>query len=206
MSLAQRAIAVGPAAPARTARTAMTRTLGRGCRRLMWERGSSMVEEEATNPSRLLRVLAVSAGLVVLGELLLPTAGLAGLLLRLLFALAYPFALLATGFFTRAERRWLARLRHPSEVLAGLQALRPAAAAGVDGSVSEAYEVEQMDEDVDALGELDPERVEAGLREAGHVDDDQPVDEVESVERELGRHRRQAEARQPPQQRQLEAQ
>jgi O-antigen/teichoic acid export membrane protein len=95
---------------------------------------------------RLLRVLTVSAGLVVLGELLLPTAGLAGLLLRLLFALAYPFALLATGFFTRAERRWLARLRHPSEVLAGLQALRPAA-AGVDGSVSEAYEVEQMDED-----------------------------------------------------------
>ena len=52
----------------------------------------------------------------------------------------------ATGFFTRAERRWLARLRHPSEVLAGLQALRPAA-AGVDGSVPETYEAELRDED-----------------------------------------------------------
>lgn len=95
---------------------------------------------------RLLRVLTVSAGLVGLGELLLPTEGFAGLLLRLLFALAYPIALLATGFFTRAERRWLARLRHPSEALAALQALRPAA-AGVDGSVPETYEVEQMDDD-----------------------------------------------------------
>jgi hypothetical protein len=95
---------------------------------------------------RLLRVLAVSAGLVGFGELLLPTEGFVGLVLRLLFALAYPFALLATGFFTRAERRWLARLRHPSEVLAGLQALRPAA-AGVDGSVPETYEAELRDED-----------------------------------------------------------
>jgi O-antigen/teichoic acid export membrane protein len=96
---------------------------------------------------RLLRVLTVSAALVGLGELLLPTAGFAGLVLRLLFALAYPFALLGTGFFTRAERRWLARLRHPAEALAGLRALRPAA-AGVDGQVSETYEVEQMDDDV----------------------------------------------------------
>jgi O-antigen/teichoic acid export membrane protein len=95
---------------------------------------------------RLLRVLTVSTVLVGLGELLLPTEGFAGLLLRLLFALAYPFALLATGFFTKGERRWLARLRHPADVLASLQALRPAA-AGVDGSVSETYEVEQMDED-----------------------------------------------------------
>jgi O-antigen/teichoic acid export membrane protein len=95
---------------------------------------------------RLLRVLTISAALVGLGELLLPTEGFAGLVLRLLFALAYPFALLATGFFTQDERRWLARLRHPSEVLADLQALRPVA-AGVDGSVSETYEVEQMDDD-----------------------------------------------------------
>jgi O-antigen/teichoic acid export membrane protein len=95
---------------------------------------------------RLLRVLTVSAGLVALGELLLPTEGLVGLVLRLLLALAYPFALLATGFFTPGERVWLARLRHPSVVLADLQALR-SVAAGVDGSVSETYEVEQMDED-----------------------------------------------------------
>jgi O-antigen/teichoic acid export membrane protein len=95
---------------------------------------------------RLLRVLTVSAGLVGLGELLLPTEGFAGLVLRLLFALAYPFALLASGFFTRGERRWLARLRHPAEVLASLRALR-ASAAGVDGAVPEIYEAEQMDED-----------------------------------------------------------
>jgi O-antigen/teichoic acid export membrane protein len=96
---------------------------------------------------RLLRVLTVSTALVGLGELLLPTEGFAGLVLRLLFALAYPFALLATGFFTPGERAWLTRLRHPSLVLADLQALRPAA-VGVDGAVSEAYEAEQMDEDV----------------------------------------------------------
>ncbi len=96
--------------------------------------------------ARLLRALAVSAGLIGLGELLLPTEGFLGLLLRLAFALAYPFALLATGFFTHAERRWLARLRRPAEVLAGLQALRPTA-AGVDGSIPETYEAEQMDED-----------------------------------------------------------
>jgi O-antigen/teichoic acid export membrane protein len=95
---------------------------------------------------RLLRVLTVSTALVGLGELLLPTEGFAGLVLRLLFALAYPFALLVTGFFTQGERRWLARLRHPSEVLAGLQALRPAA-AGVDGAVPEANEAELRDED-----------------------------------------------------------
>ena len=59
LNLAQRAMAVGPAAPARTARTAMTRTLGRGCRRLMWERGSSRVEKDSTISSSLLRVLAI---------------------------------------------------------------------------------------------------------------------------------------------------
>ena len=38
----------------------MTRTLGSGCRRLMWERGSSIVENEATISSSLLRVLAIA--------------------------------------------------------------------------------------------------------------------------------------------------
>src|SRR5947209_9548677 len=60
LSLAQRAMAVGPAAPARTAKVAMTRMLGRGCRRLMWERGSSRVEKEATISSSLLRALAIA--------------------------------------------------------------------------------------------------------------------------------------------------
>jgi hypothetical protein len=57
---AQRAIAVGPAAPASTARTAITRTLGSGCRRLISDRGSSNVEKDSTISSNLLRVLAIA--------------------------------------------------------------------------------------------------------------------------------------------------
>ena len=38
------------------------------------------------------------------------------------------------------------------------------------------------------------------LREAGEAYDDDPVDEVERVERELGRHRRQPEADEPAKQ------
>jgi O-antigen/teichoic acid export membrane protein len=95
---------------------------------------------------RLIRVLAVSAALIGLGELLLPTDGFAGLALRVLLWLVYPLALLATGFFTAGERRWLARLRHPSEIAAGLRALRPTG-DGVDGSIPEVYEAERIDED-----------------------------------------------------------
>ena len=67
-------------------------------------------------------------------------------------------------------------------------------------------ELEAADEDVDRLRELDRQRVEAGLGEPGGADDDHPVDEVEQVERDLGRHRRQAEAQQAPQQLAVEAQ
>ncbi len=96
--------------------------------------------------ARLLRVVSVSTTLVLLGELLLPTDGLPGLLARIVLWLLYPLALLATGFFTPGERRWLARLRQPGVLVAELRSLRPAA-AGVDGSVSETYEAEQIDED-----------------------------------------------------------
>jgi O-antigen/teichoic acid export membrane protein len=95
---------------------------------------------------RLFRVIAVSSALVILGELLLPTDGFAGLVPRTVLWLLYPAALLATGFFTPGERTWLARLRHPGELVASLRTLRPAA-PGVDGSVPETYEAEQMDED-----------------------------------------------------------
>ncbi len=95
---------------------------------------------------RLIRVVAVSSGLVLFGELLLPTDGFAGLLLRVALWLLYPLALLVTGFFTPSERTWLARLRHPTELAVRLRALRPAPAV-VDGSVPETYEAEQMDED-----------------------------------------------------------
>ena len=91
---------------------------------------------------RLARVVLVSAALVGLGELAMPTAGRrrparpgrrSGPL--------YPLALLAGGFFTAEERRWLARLRHPGAAVAELVAAsrRPAA---VDGSIPEAYEAD----------------------------------------------------------------
>ncbi len=95
---------------------------------------------------RLAKVVLVSTVLVGLGELLLPTEGFAGLAGRLALLLAYPLALLASAFFTREERRNLARLRHPGELLAGYRALRDRPAE-VDGRVPEAYESELMNED-----------------------------------------------------------
>jgi O-antigen/teichoic acid export membrane protein len=95
---------------------------------------------------RLLRVVLTVAALVGLGELLVPTEGIDGLLLRAALLAAYPLLLLATGFFTPEERRLLARLRRPRELIASFTALR-AQPPAVDGQVSEAYEVARMDED-----------------------------------------------------------
>ncbi|HMI82377.1 MAG TPA: polysaccharide biosynthesis C-terminal domain-containing protein, partial [Solirubrobacterales bacterium] len=92
---------------------------------------------------RLLRVTLTVAALVALAELAVPTSGAAGLLLRVLLLAAYPLLLLAAGFFTSEERRWLARLRHPSALLTELRTQPPA----VDGSIPETYEAEQIDED-----------------------------------------------------------
>lgn len=96
--------------------------------------------------ARLIRVVAVSAILVAAGELLLPTDGALGLISRTLLWLAYPLALLATGFFSPSERAWLGRLRHPRDLF---QRLRTAQAtpAAVDGRIPETYEAEQMNED-----------------------------------------------------------
>jgi O-antigen/teichoic acid export membrane protein len=95
---------------------------------------------------RLLRVVLIVAALVGVAELLVPTSGAVGLLLRVLLFAAYPLLLFGTGFFTAGERSWIARLRHPSEVAAGFAALR-AQPVAVDGHVPEVYEVERMDED-----------------------------------------------------------
>ncbi|HEY8809804.1 MAG TPA: oligosaccharide flippase family protein, partial [Solirubrobacterales bacterium] len=88
---------------------------------------------------RLARVLLVSAALVGLGELLLPTEGFAALLARIVLWLAYPAVLLLSGFFTDEERGWLARLRHPAALLESLRTLR-AEPAVVDGQIPEVYE------------------------------------------------------------------
>jgi O-antigen/teichoic acid export membrane protein len=95
---------------------------------------------------RLCRVVLVTAALVAGGEALLPTDGFAGLAARIVVWLAYPLALLATGFFSAGERRWLARLRRPGELASQLRTLR-SASAGVDGSVPETYEAELLDDD-----------------------------------------------------------
>jgi O-antigen/teichoic acid export membrane protein len=95
---------------------------------------------------RLARIVLTSAALVGVGELVVPTSGFGGLLGRAALSAAYPFVLFASGFFTPGERAWLARLRHPGEVAAGIRALR-AEPVAVDGRVSEVYEVERMDED-----------------------------------------------------------
>lgn len=96
---------------------------------------------------RLLRVVATVAVLVGGAELLVPTSGALGLLIRLALFAAYPLALFASGFFSEGERVWLARLRHPSAVMAGLASLR-AQPAAVDGEIPEVYEAERMDEDM----------------------------------------------------------
>ncbi|MDQ3725794.1 MAG: oligosaccharide flippase family protein [Actinomycetota bacterium] len=95
---------------------------------------------------RLLRVVLTVAALVGLAELLAPTDGIDGLLIRAALFAAYPAVLFATGFFSEEERRWLARLRHPRKLLSDLRAVR--AEPAVDGHVSEVYEVERMDEDI----------------------------------------------------------
>jgi O-antigen/teichoic acid export membrane protein len=95
---------------------------------------------------RLARVAVVSVGLVGLGELLLPTEGFAGLAARIALWAIYPVALLATGFFSAAERRWLSHLRRPGELTARLRALAGREPA-VDGAIPEAYEAVRIDED-----------------------------------------------------------
>jgi O-antigen/teichoic acid export membrane protein len=95
---------------------------------------------------RLARIVLTTAAIVLLGELLLPTAGALGLLSRIALWTTYPALLLLGGFFTDEERGWLTRLRHPGELLATLRSLseRPAA---VEGAISETYEAERIDED-----------------------------------------------------------
>jgi UDP-N-acetylmuramyl pentapeptide phosphotransferase/UDP-N-acetylglucosamine-1-phosphate transferase len=94
---------------------------------------------------RLLRVVLTVAVLVGIAELVVPTDGADGLVLRAVLFTAYPLALFATGFFTPEERRWLGRLRHPGALLADLRTM--GAEPAVDGRIPEVYEVERMDED-----------------------------------------------------------
>ncbi len=95
---------------------------------------------------RLARIALVAAALIGLGELVMPSEGVAGLLGRIALVLCYPGLLLLSGFFSEGERRWLALLRHPAELRARLRDLEEAQ-AGAPGTVSEVFEAEAMDED-----------------------------------------------------------
>jgi O-antigen/teichoic acid export membrane protein len=95
---------------------------------------------------RLARIVLGSAALVGLGELLMPTSGLAGLAGRVALWLAYPAVLVASGFLTPVERRSLSILLRPRELAARLSELRAAPPASA-GAIPEVYEAEAADED-----------------------------------------------------------
>ena len=95
---------------------------------------------------RLAKIVLASAVLVGVGELAMPTEGAVGFLGRAALLAAYPLALYLGRFFTPGERAWIARLRHPSAIVAEIRAMR-AQPAAVDGRLPETYEAEQMDED-----------------------------------------------------------
>ncbi len=95
---------------------------------------------------RLARVLLISAGLVGLGEALLPASGFAGLAGRAALWATFPLLLWASGFLRPGERAALSLLRRPGEVLARLQRLREAPAAS-GAAIPEFYEAEVADED-----------------------------------------------------------
>ncbi|HEX5761712.1 MAG TPA: lipopolysaccharide biosynthesis protein [Solirubrobacterales bacterium] len=98
---------------------------------------------------RLARVVLATAAVVAAGELLLPTDGIDGFLSRGALLAAYPFVLLASGFFSAEERGWLAQLRRPGELLARFRAARDRPAE-VEGSIPEVAEAELMDQDARA--------------------------------------------------------
>jgi hypothetical protein len=107
---------------------------------------------------RLGQAVGLAAALVLAGELLLPTSGLAGLAGRGALWLAYPLLLWVTGFLNEEERRAAGRLFSPSAVRSALAGLRAAPAEGPSPDpepperrrprlTREALEAEQRDED-----------------------------------------------------------
>ena len=102
---------------------------------------------------RLALLVAVTAVTIAAGELLLPTEGLAGLAARTVLWLVLPALLLATGFFTAAERRRLRAMLSPSAVRARLAALsagqpeREPESELAAGYAPEVYEAVRRDED-----------------------------------------------------------
>jgi O-antigen/teichoic acid export membrane protein len=110
---------------------------------------------------RLTQAVGLAIVLVALGEVLLPTEGIAGLAGRIAVWLAYPLLLFATGFLSEEEREAAGRVLSPTAVRAALARLRtapaeeaaaepePAPLRSLPGPrlTGEALEAEQRDED-----------------------------------------------------------
>ena len=75
---------------------------------------------------RLAQALGLAAALVAIGELLVPTSGIAGLAGRTALWLAYPLLLWVTGFLNEEEREAAGRVLSPSYVKRALSNLRDA--------------------------------------------------------------------------------
>jgi O-antigen/teichoic acid export membrane protein len=106
---------------------------------------------------RLTQLFATGAVIVGVGELLLPTDGLAGLASRTALWMLYPLMLYATGFLRAEERRALAANLSPSAIREAIQRYRDAPPEAREPRedpsgrgprlTREALEAEQRDED-----------------------------------------------------------
>ena len=100
---------------------------------------------------RLLKVTGASAVLVAIGEVFVPDDGFGALAIRLLLICALPVVMILTGFFTPGEKKYLALLKDPKELMDRIRAARAQEArseGSEDQGLSEVYEVEQMNEDL----------------------------------------------------------
>ena len=100
---------------------------------------------------RLLKVVGSSAVLIAIGEVFIPNDGIAFLAIRLLLIAALPALMILTGFFTTSEKKYLALIKDPAELMERIKAARKQEAESEeskDQGLSEVYEVEQMNEDM----------------------------------------------------------
>jgi O-antigen/teichoic acid export membrane protein len=94
---------------------------------------------------RLAKALIATSAVVAIGTALVPDDGFGALAIRLLLVAALPALMFLLDFFTPEERRYLAMLGRPREVLARIGSTDEQ--KGRQG-LSEVYEVEQMNEDM----------------------------------------------------------
>ena len=94
---------------------------------------------------RLAKALLSTAAIIALGTALVPDDGFGALAIRLLLIAALPGLMFLLDFFTPEERRYLAMLGRPRELLTEL---RSAPEGPEPQGLPEVYEVEQMNEDM----------------------------------------------------------